>query len=105
MKSTFKRPFQDFVKKQRRPVQLAIQDEVDDICADYTIGEKKMGDLAAFRVHKFKVKTQLYLIAYRPPTDEDIEAGRDEIEMLVIDFFKVGPHENFYDGLKKYLKS
>lgn len=105
MKSNFKRPFSDFVKKQTAPIQLAIQDEVDEICIDYSIGEQKSGDLAGFRVHKFKVKTQLYLIAYRPPTDAEIETGKGEIEILVIDFFKVGPHENFYAELKKYLKS
>lgn len=26
------------------------------------------------------------------------------IEFLVIDFYQVGTHENFYDELKRYLK-
>lgn len=29
----------------------------------------------------------------------------DKIEFLVIDFYQIGSHENFYDDLKRYLKS
>jgi len=34
MKSIFKPPFQAFVKKQHKALQLAIEDAVEDICAD-----------------------------------------------------------------------
>lgn len=27
------------------------------------------------------------------------------IDLLLIDFYQVGTHENFYDDLKKYLKT
>jgi len=30
--------------------------------------------------------------------------GMVEIEFLVIDFYRVGVHENFYDELKHYIK-
>jgi hypothetical protein len=70
-----------------------------------TIGEAKTGDLQGIRVYKFTHNRQQYLMAYRPPTDEEIKAEDHRIEVLYIDFYQVGPHENFYAALKKYLKS
>lgn len=103
MIAKFKRPFHDFVKKQPIAFQMVIQDEVDTICSDYTVGEQKTGDLTAFWVHKFKFKKQHYLIAYRASPVGKAE-GRS-IDILMIDFFQIGSHENFYATLKKYLKS
>jgi hypothetical protein len=92
-----------FVKKAHKPLRLAIEDEVESICQNPTVGESKKGDLAGIRVHKFKFNRQEYLIAYRPP-----EVNQDNsslsIEFLTIDFYKVGSHENFYDELKRYMK-
>jgi len=42
-------------------------------------------------VHKFKLKTNLYLLAYR-------KAGTD-LELVMI-----GSHENYYRDLKSHLK-
>jgi hypothetical protein len=67
-------------------------------------GQAKVGDLAGIRVHKFRFNRQEYLIAYRPPTAGQLAEGID-IELLLIDFYQVGAHENFYDALKKYLKA
>lgn len=37
-------------------------------------------------------------MAYRPP-------GKDlPLEFLIIDFYQVGSHENFYDELNHYLR-
>ncbi|WP_176314798.1 type II toxin-antitoxin system RelE/ParE family toxin [Burkholderia vietnamiensis] len=105
MKPNFKPPFNAFVKKQHKPLQLAIEDAVEDICDDPTIGEAKTGDLAGIRVYKFKHQRQEYLVAYRPPADEDLQAEGVDVELLLIDFYQVGSHENFYSTLKKYLKS
>jgi hypothetical protein len=44
-------------------------------------------------------------MAYRPPTDEEMAIEGVQIELLIIDFYKVGVHENFYSDLKNYLKS
>lgn len=44
-------------------------------------------------------------MAYRPPTDEELKAEDVDIELLLIDFYQMGVHENFYAALKKYLKS
>ena len=37
-------------------------------------------------------------MAYRPPLESA------PAEFLMIDFYKVGVHENFYDELKEYLR-
>ncbi|HOW60949.1 MAG TPA: type II toxin-antitoxin system RelE/ParE family toxin [Candidatus Contendobacter sp.] len=54
------------------------------------------------RVYKFKFQRQEYLLAYQPPTLEQRRQSA-EAELLVIDFYQVGLHENFYDELKRYL--
>ncbi|CAN7492825.1 type II toxin-antitoxin system RelE/ParE family toxin [Cupriavidus necator] len=69
MKPIYKKPFVQFVKKAHKPLQLAIEDEVEVVCADPGVGEAKVGDLAGIRVHKFRLNRQEYLTAYRlPPT-------------------------------------
>lgn len=104
MRSNYKPPFSRFVKKAHKPLQLAIEDAVDEVCENPAIGEAKVGDLAGIWVYKFKFNRQEYLIAYRPPTPEAQRQGVD-VELLIIDFYQVGSHENFYDELKRYLKS
>lgn len=91
MKMIYKPPFRKFVKKQNRPLQLATEDEVERIAEDPLIGESKLGDLHGIQVHKFKFQRQSFLIAYRVIDPEII-------------FYSVGPHENFYRDLKRYLK-
>jgi mRNA-degrading endonuclease RelE of RelBE toxin-antitoxin system len=93
----YKKPFKQFVKKQHKDLQAAIEDQVENICNDINIGELKIGDLAGIRVHKFKFHRQEYLIAY-----QNIE---DEIKFISVDFYKVGTHENFYEELKNYIKA
>jgi len=98
MKTHFKGPFAQYVKKAHKPLQLAIEDEVGVICNEPEIGERKMGDLASIRVHKFRFSRQEYLMAYRSSKDDE------RVEFLVIDFYQVGAHENFYAELKQYLR-
>jgi len=105
MKPNYKPPFVSFVKKQHKPLQLAIEDAVETICDDPDVGESKTGDLAGIWVYKFKHNRQEYLVAYRPPTDDEMKAEGVDVELLLIDFYQVGSHENFYATLKKYLKS
>lgn len=105
MKPNYKPPFKLFVKKQHKPLQLAIEDAVEEVCESPDIGEPKTGDLEGISVYKFMHNRQEYLIAYRPPKDEELRAEGVDIELLFIDFYKVGVHENFYIALKKYLKS
>lgn len=96
----YKQPFARFLKKQTKPFQAAIEDEVLSICRTPEIGELKQGDLAGVRVHKFKFNRQEYLIAYSYSPDSD-----NAIQILLIDFYQIGTHENFYSDLKQYLKS
>ncbi|CAG2160658.1 type II toxin-antitoxin system RelE/ParE family toxin [Cupriavidus numazuensis] len=100
----YKKPFSQFVKKAHKPLQLAIEDEVEVVCDNPDVGEAKLGDLAGIWVHKFKFNRQEYLIAYRPPSPEQRAEGID-VDLLMIDFYQVGSHENFYSALKKYLKA
>ena len=83
---------------------MAIEDEVEVVCSNPDIGEPKVGDLAGIWVHKFRFRSQEYLVAYRPPTPEQRAEGVD-VELLMIDFYQVGSHENFYAQLKLYLKA
>jgi mRNA interferase RelE/StbE len=66
--------------------------EVKKIAEDPGLGQEKKGDLKGVFVHKFKLKTTQYLLAYR-------KVGSD-LELVMI-----GPHENYYRNLKQYLKS
>ncbi|MCF8131111.1 MAG: type II toxin-antitoxin system RelE/ParE family toxin [Deltaproteobacteria bacterium] len=87
----FKSPFRKFVKKQARPFQLIIEDEVDKIVKNPGLGDLRKGDLAGFRVHKFYYQDRIFLISYRLRESE-------------LNFFTVGTHENFYRELKRYVK-
>jgi hypothetical protein len=98
MQRKYKRPFMQFVKKAHKPLKLMIEDAVNFICDNPCIGEEKVGDLAGIRIYKFRFNRQQYLIAYRPPAKEL------PVEFLVIDFYQVGTHENFYEALKRYLR-
>jgi len=91
MEIRYKAPFRKFVKKQTRPLQLAIEDEIEKIAGNPAIGESKIGDLQGIQVHKFKFQRQTFLIAYRIT-----ESG--------LLFYSIGTHESFYRDLKKYLK-
>ena len=91
MEKFYRSLFKKFAKKQSRPFQLVIEDEVEKIAANPDLGESKKGDLSGYRVHKFSYKKQNLLIAYATQNADII-------------FFKIGPHENFYRELKKYIK-
>jgi plasmid stabilization system protein ParE len=98
MLRNYKRPFMQFVKKAHKPLKLAIEDAVDLVCDNPDIGDAKVEDLIGIRVYKFSFNRQQYLIAYRPPEQET------PAEFLIIDFYQVGTHENFYEALKRYLR-
>jgi mRNA interferase RelE/StbE len=92
MKIYQSRLFEKKVKKMSKAEKDALDREVKNIAENPNIGEEKKGDLKSVFVHKFKLKTDLYLLAYR-------EAGID-LELIMI-----GSHENYYRDLKSYLKS
>jgi mRNA-degrading endonuclease RelE of RelBE toxin-antitoxin system len=86
-----KTPFKNTIKKLPRTLQQNILDAVEDILADPAVGELKAGDLEGFRVYKFKANRRVFLLAYTIEGDSVV-------------LFQVGPHENFYRDLKRYLK-
>jgi mRNA interferase RelE/StbE len=92
MKIYQSRSFEKKVKKMSTSEKEALDQEVKRITENPAIGEEKKGDLRGVFVYKFKLKTTLYLLAYR-------KIG-DDFELVMI-----GPHENYYRDLKQYLKS
>lgn len=104
--SSYHNPFQQFVKKQHKPVKAAIEDAVEEVLANPAAGEFKRGDLQGVQVFKFKFQRIEYLIAYQVPAiDLTAGAAPQEIEFITIEFYKVNLHENFYEELKRYLQS
>ena len=69
----------------------SLDQEIRKIAEDPNIGEEKKGDLRKIFVHKFKIKTAQYLLAYR-------HISKD-LELVMI-----GQHDNYYRDLKQYLK-
>ena len=54
------------------------------------LGERKKGDLAQLLVHKFRSQGQLYLLGY---------TREEEVRLIYLE--APGPHENFYQDLKR----
>jgi mRNA interferase RelE/StbE len=84
------RSFAQKVKKMLKQEKEILDQEVRRIAQNPSIGEEKKGDLAGVFVHKFKMKTTRYLLAYRT-------VGQD-LELVMI-----GAHENYYRDLKQSL--
>jgi len=80
------------LKKRLYPKEISLLDQVVEALSNNPeMGEEKKGDLAGVYVHKFKIKTKLFLLANE----------FDDSEIVLI---ALGPHENFYRDLKKYMK-
>ena len=91
MKVFQSRSFEQKVKKFSQAQKLELDEEIKQIMEDPSIGTEKKGDLRGIYIHKFKIKTTQYLLAYRT-----IE---ENLELIMI-----GPHENYYRDLKNYLR-
>ena len=92
MKIYQSRIFEKKVKKLSKAEKDALDREVRNIAENPNVGEEKKGDLKGVFVHKFKLKTNLFLLSYRK-TSVDLE------------LIMIGSHENYYRDLKSYLKS
>lgn len=86
------RSFEKKIKKMSKTEKESLDREIKRIAENPSIGEEKKGDLRGIFMHKFKLKTTQYLLAYR-------KVG-DDLELVMI-----GPHENYYRNLKQYLKN
>ena len=91
MKVLQSRSFERKVKKFSKVQKFQLDKQVKLILEDSTIGIEKKGDLRGIYVHKFKVKTIQYLLAYR--------IVAEHLELIMI-----GHHQNYYRDLKKYIK-
>ena len=98
MRVRYKKPFAQFVKKSRKPLQSKIEDEVAKICQNPRLGKQKTGDLKDVFVHKFHFNQQEYLMAYQCGYEIN------QLHIVWIDFYQVGSHENFYTQLKKVIR-
>ena len=74
MRTSYKRAFAQYVKKASKPLQLAID------------------------VYKFRFNKQEYLMAYQ------FDPIPDDVKVTWIDFYQIGPHENFYTKLKRSIR-
>jgi mRNA-degrading endonuclease RelE of RelBE toxin-antitoxin system len=92
MKIYQSRSFEKRIKRMHIREKEILDQEIRNIAENPSIGEEKKGDLREILIHKFKIKTAEYLLAYRM-------VGED-LELIMI-----GPHENYYRDLKKYLKN
>lgn len=76
--------------KRLRPNQKADLDVViREVMSNPLVGEQKRGDLSWVRIHKGRLVSQLFLLAYEYRDDED-----------VIVLHAIASHENFYRDLK-----
>lgn len=85
-KPMFKRAYKKLTPKQ----QERVKEEIKRIIAEPTIGVEKKQDLKVIFVHKFKISTQQYLLAYM-------------FDPITLTLVFVGVHENYYRNLKNYL--
>jgi mRNA interferase RelE/StbE len=83
----FRKKVKKFLKKEKE----ILDTEVRIIVQKPGVGEEKKGDLNGIFVHKFKIKTLQYLLAYR--------IIDNNLELIMI-----APHENYYRTLKSYLR-
>ncbi len=92
MKIYQSRSFEQRVKRLPKPEKEVLDNEIRRITDNPQIGEEKRGDLKGIFVHKFKLRSAQYLLAYR-------KVGSD-LELIMI-----GPHENYYRDLKRHMKN
>ena len=91
MKILQSRSFEHKTKRFSRAQKIELDRQVKFIVEDPMIGVEKKGDLRGVYIHKFQIKTIEFLLSYRF-VDENLE------------LIMIGPHENYYRDLKRYLK-
>jgi mRNA-degrading endonuclease RelE of RelBE toxin-antitoxin system len=76
--------------KRLHPSEKKVLDrQISKVAESPTIGDPKVGDLEGVYIYKFKIKDQLWLLAY------ELES-KSSLTLLAM-----GPHENFYRDLKR----
>ncbi|WP_296190174.1 MULTISPECIES: type II toxin-antitoxin system RelE/ParE family toxin [unclassified Psychrobacter] len=85
---SFKKAVKKLHNNQKADLDVAVRAIIDNP----ELGVQKVGELSSVRIHKFKMRKQLTLLAYQ------IDDGQ-----LVLTFLMFGPHENFYRDVKLIL--
>jgi mRNA-degrading endonuclease RelE of RelBE toxin-antitoxin system len=80
-------------KKLHAKDKKILDDAVREIATNPLVGEEKKGDLAGVFVHKFNINNSVILLAY------ELHPNKFSPEIVVL--LAVGPHENFYEQLKR----
>ena len=94
---TYLSPAQRYFKKLvEKPLKKAYLEALNAIRLDPSIGEQKTGDLTGIYGYDVSYQGTNYEIAYRVEENE-------EGELVVV--ILAGTRENFYEELKRYLKS
>ena len=93
MKIYQSRSFERKVKKFNEKEKQELDNEIRRIIQNPSIGSEKKGDLRGVFVHKFNHHNHMHLLAYRIIKKESLE------------LIMLGPHENYYRDLKKYLSN
>jgi mRNA interferase RelE/StbE len=92
MKVFQSRSFAKRAKRFRKQEKQVLDKQVRAILNNPKIGQEKRGELRGVFVHKFKIHTTQYLLAYRITEDE------------ILELIMIGPHENYYRDLAKYTR-
>lgn len=88
-------PAARFLKKLKdKKLKLLYQEAIDQILADYTIGEEKTGDLSGVYGYDIYYNRTNYELAYA------VEYHGDTVIVVIM----AGTRENFYEELKRYMK-
>lgn len=85
--------FERVAKKLHSSDKKVVDAAVKHIAENPFAGDEKKGDLAGVFVYKFKLNKQETLLAYR--------LEPDKLKPTDATLLAIGPHENFYDALKR----
>lgn len=85
--------FDRVVKKLHAKDKKVLDDAVNAVLENPSVGEEKRGDLVGVYVYKFKLNNRETLLAY------ELHPNKKKPTTLVL--LAVGPHENFYQQLKR----
>lgn len=86
--------FEKQLNKLSEAQREVVEDGIDNIIDDPELGKRKKGDLSHLWVHKFKLDKQEVLLGY--------SWVEDKLELYLLN---IGPHENYYDSMKKSRKA
>lgn len=86
--------FEKSLNKLKTNQLSIVEDEIDKIISDPSIGIQKKGDLKHLWVHKFKLGNHEWLLGYNWNS-----------KRLTIHLLQLGSHENYYENAKKKRKT